>query len=259
MALCVALALIACSTPDPAPVEPPSPTEAPTPPEESPPAVTPTTVAIDIGHTPANGGATSARGVPEYEFNRRMAGELLTTLHEAGHVDSFLINAEGGEITLQDRTRLAAEGDADLLISLHHDSVQPHYLEAWEHEGHQRFYCDRFQGYSLLVSGRQAAFEQSQRWAKALGKQLVAAGLSPTLHHNEPIEGENRPLLDQDLGVYQYDGLAVLRRASMPSVILECGILVNRDEEALLNEPKHRQSITAAIMRAVEAFRTPGE
>lgn len=256
--LCLLLA--ACSKPDPAPADPPVPVGKLATVDDPVPVYLDleTIVAIDIGHTPATGGATSARGIPEYEFNKRQAGELLDALVRAGSKRSFLINPDGAEITLYDRTRLAAAGDADLLLSIHHDSVQPHYLSSWDHEGQPHPYCDLFAGYSLLVSGRQSAFADSQVLAKQLGKQLVAVGLSPTLHHNEPIDGENRPLLDRELGIYQYDGLAVLRTAAMPAVLLECGIILNRDEEARLNDEAHRSAITAAVLRGVELFRTPG-
>jgi N-acetylmuramoyl-L-alanine amidase len=42
------------------------------------------TVAIDIGHSKAQGGALSARGVFEYQFNRRLGEELYNLLQPSG-------------------------------------------------------------------------------------------------------------------------------------------------------------------------------
>lgn len=34
----------------------------------------------------------------------------------------------------------------------------------------------------------------------------------PSLHHAEPIHGENRELLDTTLGIYRFDDLTVLKK-----------------------------------------------
>src|SRR5215471_11515573 len=41
-------------------------------------------VLIDVGHTATSPGADSARGVPEYEFNLRLAGVIAQSLQEVG-------------------------------------------------------------------------------------------------------------------------------------------------------------------------------
>ena len=41
-------------------------------------------VLIDVGHTATSPGADSARGVPEYDFNLKLADVVAQSLHEAG-------------------------------------------------------------------------------------------------------------------------------------------------------------------------------
>ena len=41
-------------------------------------------VLIDVGHTAASPGADSARGVPEYEFNLKLADVIAQSLHDEG-------------------------------------------------------------------------------------------------------------------------------------------------------------------------------
>jgi N-acetylmuramoyl-L-alanine amidase len=41
-------------------------------------------VVIDVGHTAMSPGADSTRGVPEYEFNLKLAGVIAQSLHKAG-------------------------------------------------------------------------------------------------------------------------------------------------------------------------------
>ena len=153
-------------------------------------------VAVDIGHTHRAPGATSARGVSELEFNRVLANKVVATLKADGFTNAFLINGDGRIGSLTERTRQAAAGHADLFLSIHHDSVQPHYLKSWAVNGRRARYCDQFSGYSLFVSAKNPQFDQSRRAAIEIGKAFRARGLEPTLHHAEPIRGENRPLLD---------------------------------------------------------------
>ena len=98
--------------------------------------------------------------------------------------------------------------------------MQQKYIDA----GRQR----EFAGFSIFVSQRNPRYEESLRCAKAIGEALVAAGEKPSLYHAEPIAGENRPLLDRRLGVHRFDGLAVLKTATMPAVLVEAGVIVNR-------------------------------
>jgi hypothetical protein len=53
-------------------------------------------------------------------------------------------------------------------------------------------------------------------------------------------------LVDADLGIYRYDQLIVLQEAKMPSVFLEAGSIINRDEELQMNSPERRDLITAS-------------
>lgn len=211
-------------------------------------------VAVDVGHTVHSPGAVSARGIPELQFNRKLANEVLQALRIAGFTESVLINADGRIASLSERVRQANQAQASLFLSIHHDSVQPHYLGRWRVGGVTRRYSDRFHGYSLFISGDSQHFEASRRFAILTGQSLIARGLSPTLHHAEPIPGENRPLLDLTLGVYRYDDLYVLRHASMPALLLEAGVIVNREEEIRLQRPAYWQRIAASVVTAVTDF-----
>jgi len=211
-------------------------------------------VAIDIGHTLNKPGAISARGVPEFEFNRRLGTLIADSLQADGFEHSFVVNADGRIASLEARVAEARRQHAGLFIAIHHDSVQPHYLSTWTFDGRERRYCDRFRGYSVFVSAKGKRFEKSRRLAMLIGGALRARGLTPTLHHAEPIKGENRPLLDADLGVYRYDGLYVLRHSEIPAVLLEAGVILNRDEERDLSHPAYRQRIAAGVVSAVRDF-----
>ena len=132
-------------------------------------------VAVDVGHYETEPGATSARGRPELEFNRALAAALAGALEERG-LRVRVIGADGRMAVLSRRT--AAARDARFFLSIHHDSVQPHYLEEWEHEGGRRRFSDRFAGFSLFVSRRNPELERSLACASSIGAALRAAGFA---------------------------------------------------------------------------------
>jgi N-acetylmuramoyl-L-alanine amidase len=206
-------------------------------------------LAVDVGHTRQNPGAISARGIGEWQFNSALATRLVSALQRAG-VPAVLLNPDGGEISLQDRPLAARQAEATLLVSLHHDAVQPRYLSTWVWQGREQFFSDAFRGYGLFVSALNPEWRESTTVAMAIGDALLASGLRPSLHHAEQIPGEGRPLIDSRRGIYQFDNLVVLKEATMPAVLIEAGVIVHRDEELEVAKPDYQDRIVAAIVSA---------
>lgn len=178
----------------------------------------------------------------------------LETLTNMDSKKTFIINERGNDISLTERTAMADKLKADLLLSIHHDSVQPQYLLPWIYEGKEFFYCDKFNGYSLFYSERNHESESSLEFAHLLGSELQSNLFVPTLHHAEKIKGENRLLVDKEKGIYEFSDLIVLKTAKMPALLIECGIIVNRNEEILLSNPVYQKMIVLSIRNAVEKF-----
>jgi N-acetylmuramoyl-L-alanine amidase len=205
-------------------------------------------IAVDVGHYLKEPGAISARGVPEFDYNLRLARELDAALRAAGH-RTLLIGDDGLAEQLGGRAPRAK--GMDLFISIHHDSVKLRYLSMWEYEGTPRFYSDRFTGHSLFVSRLNPNASASLKCASAIGAAMRKSGFTPTPHHADPILGENRPFADEPNGVHYFDNLAVLKTATIPALLFEAGIIVNRDEELRLREPAVRKEIVAAIVSGI--------
>jgi len=212
-------------------------------------------VALDVGHTVENQGATSARGVKEYVFNLRLAKDMEKALKDAGFSQTHLFITPGAtKAQLFKRVARANALGVDLFVSIHHNDVQERYKEKWEHEGERRPYSDRFSGHSLFVSRENPRFADSLAFAHLLGIALKEQGLVYTHHHLEDVSGERRQLLDPDAGVYRYDKLVVLMHTKVPAVLVEAGIIVNRADELLLETPEHRARIAQANLAAVSRF-----
>lgn len=213
-------------------------------------------VLLDPGHGPVHRGAVGARGLDEVDYNDAFAAVLARRLVEAGFRVE-LTRQPGEEVSLDDRARLAGERGAWLLLSLHHDSAQAPLLTRVEREGRVAWRTVRpIRGYSVFVSGRSARYAESLLVAEAVGRELRALGRAPTLHHAEPIPGENRPLLDARLGIYRFDDLRVLRTAACPAVLIEVGVLPDEVDEAYVSDPARREELAAAIVQALRSQRS---
>jgi N-acetylmuramoyl-L-alanine amidase len=210
-------------------------------------------VAIDVGHDKQNSGALSARGRPEFELNLILARKIQQYLVERDFKATKLIVVDGGPDSMKQRIKLANDASPGLLISIHHDSVQPSYLTPWIYEGRNLNFSDRFSGYSLFISKRNRFPTESLRFAALLADELLIRHLEFSPHHSEDIPGEQHRLVDSQRGIYQYDNLIILHSTKSPAVLFEAGIIVNRaDELVLASEDRHRlvaEAITDAILK----------
>jgi len=225
-------------------------------------------IALDVGHVsrqpgdrctrlaPCSWGATSARGVPEYDFNLRLAGELKAGLVRAGYQSTVMLTTElRGQQGLYQRAARANAARADIFLSVHHDAVRDRFLKKWQVDGEERGYYDDARGFSLHVSRR---LPDSLRLARLVSDELMKAGLGFTTHH-EPraLVGASVPYADAKRGIYWRDRLVVLNATRMPAVLLEAGVIVNRDEELALASERFRQTFVAAVVQAVSQFCQP--
>ncbi len=204
-------------------------------------------VALDVGHYAAEPGVISASGVPEFEFNRVLALEIKKEL-EILQLKVRLIGERGDYAVLHHRTRDAR--GADLFISIHHDSVQERLLPE----------ADRFAGFSLFISRANPFPEKSLACASSIGAKMRAGGFTPSRYHADPVDGESRPFADEANGVHYYDNLAVAgRSAPMASVLVEAGVIVNREEDRRMRDPAVRARIAAAVAGGVQECLTRGK
>ena len=197
-------------------------------------------VVVDTGHTPARPGHGRQwpGGVSVQPRAERRRGGAADGAGRTGQ-------ARGGRRRRGVAGAALAAGAGCGFLHLH-----PSRFDAAE--VHRRGPPARIRGLSIFVSQRNPRYEESLRCAKAIGEAL-AAGEKPSLYHAEPIAGENRLLLDRRLGVHRFDGLAVLKTATMPAVLVEAGVIVNPDDEARVARPDTIERMARAISDGVHA------
>ena len=195
-------------------------------------------VAVDVGHSLAKPGVISVTGIAEFEYNRNLAFKVRDRLLASG-VRVRMIGEGGDFDVLHERTQAAA--GADLFVSIHHDSVQEQYLPV----------ADQFAGFSLFVSRNNPQVAKSRECASAIGAEMLKAGFTRSLYHADAVLGESRPFADEAHGVHYFDNLAVARTATMPALLFEAGVVVNRAEEARLARPETQAVMANAIAQGV--------
>jgi N-acetylmuramoyl-L-alanine amidase len=200
---------------------------------------------LDIGHTPSKFGAMSASCEKEFNYNIVLGSYLLKHLANGSAIQMSMLPQS--EISFQDRYESSAK--KDLFLSLNHDSVQERYIAR---NSLGRPTTNYASGFSIFISRKNMYFKKSLDYAQKFGEALVKQGLTPSLHHAEKIQGENRELLDQRLGIYVFDDLKVLKNAKSPAILFEAGVIVNPVDEAIVKRDEYKSKIVKAISLAFE-------
>jgi N-acetylmuramoyl-L-alanine amidase len=213
-------------------------------------------IVVDVGHTAKSEGAVSARNIPEFDFNLRLAKRIEQKLKAEGFAETRLLVTEGkARPSLVRRVDAANNLHANLFLSIHHDSVPDKFLENWEFEGKKRHFSDRFSGYSVFVSRQNPDFKTSLAFAELVAGEMKAAGQQYARQYTQAIMGRyQHPLLNKETGLYSYDQLIVLKSTRMPAVLLEAGSIINRDDELKMASAEYRDIVSSAVTMAVKEF-----
>lgn len=203
-------------------------------------------IIIDVGHNFKSPGTVSAYGDYEFNYNRLFVRDLYKTLKPYYHVN--IVGFQGDMISLENRTTNTA--NYDLFISIHHDAVQSQDLKNWVYDGKEQIYNDEVRGFGIFVSEKNPFFKKSLECATILSDELVSRGFKPNLYHSLNITNEKKQLYSQK-AVYRYDNLIVLKTARSPAILIEVGVLTNREEVKSIVTQNFRDNFNSAIKTMV--------
>ncbi|MEE0771667.1 MAG: N-acetylmuramoyl-L-alanine amidase [Anaerovoracaceae bacterium] len=198
------------------------------------------TVVIDPGHGGIDGGAQATDGTAEKDINLKISLKLKTLLEKEGvrvvmtrDEDEALYDdgQEGAIRTLKtsdmhERKRIIDDADADLAISVHLNS----FTQDSSVKGAQVFYPS---------AGDERIVEKS-----SLAAEMIQDGLNKNIN------------TDKKRTELAKDDVYLLREASCPIVITECGFLSNSEDLSNLKkdgfQKKISQSLRDSICRYLE-------
>lgn len=215
-------------------------------------------VAIDAGHGGVDPGAIGVTGLREKDLTLDIARRLRTILEATGRYQVVLTRERDEFLRLRERVERAREARADLLISLHADSISD----------------SSFRGASVYTLSDVASDREAELLAGRENRADALAGvaldpvdditasilidLAQRHTHNESSSmaqnlvtylGEATRMVSQP---NRQAGFVVLKAPDVPSALIELGYLSNRRDEQVLRSNDHRADLARAIAGAIE-------
>jgi N-acetylmuramoyl-L-alanine amidase len=215
-------------------------------------------VVIDAGHGGFDSGAVGPTGLQEKDVVLDLAQRVNQKIAEAGTIKSFLTRTGDYYIPLSDRTVIANQYQADLFVSIHINAN-----ENRNAHGCETYYCSETA--SSKEAARVAAFENAvlkydEPFKKTPGYiniEEILFNFERRLYWEESGQFAKtfqnhfeKALPFKSRGVHSAN-FFVLRRAKMPSILLETGFISNQSEESKLKTASFREEIAAAVVRGL--------
>lgn len=217
------------------------------------------TIVIDAGHGGSDPGAIGPGGTQEKDITLDVARRLQRRLEQQG-LTVLMTRAEDAKHSLQDRVDFANEHDADLFISIHVNSlpapevvsVETYYFginqDAQTLQLAQRENADS----DLSMANFRNEIEKMGNTMKFQESKGLASSIQRTLYRN--MRRVNSEI--SDWGVKR-GPFVVLLGVEVPGVLAEISVISNRQEEAKLNTPEHREQIARSLEAGIVDYLHP--
>lgn len=211
---------------------------------------------LDAGHgAPKNSGNRNWACEPEADVMRRLADALTPTLVAAG-LEVRRTRPDPTEVDYGARVALA--NDARWLVSLHSDSRAGTRL--WADPATGCFRSEGARGFAVLWSdeGEATLVAARQRLARRLATRLAEAGFHPYAGTDYPglYDGDEVPGVFVDR---HEPGrrIRLLRRPTVPSVLVETHQAWDEAEARAWEEPATREAFASALVAALADLEAP--
>jgi N-acetylmuramoyl-L-alanine amidase len=221
------------------------------------------TVVVDPGHGGIDSGAVGKNGTEEKTLTLALARLVKSEIAAAGPYDVLLTRDEDVFMSLRDRVAFFRRNGADLVISIHADSLR----------------LSQFRGASIYTLSETASDQIAHELAESENMADIVGGIdaSPeddeipgilaefTSRETDRFSLSFSSALVSELGKgiqlvknpQRHAAFAVLKAPEVPGVLLELGYLSNEEDEKLLLDPKWQKTTASLVARAVHNFFLP--
>ncbi len=220
------------------------------------------TIAVDAGHGGEDPGAIGPHGVKEKDVTLAVAKRLARAINRRPGMRAVLIRKGDYFIPLARRVALARAAHADLLISIHADSVRRRDVAG------ASVYTMSEKGASDHMAAMLARKENA---SDAIGGVMPGEVQDPLVNRiladltkRDSLDGAN--LLASEMlrqirrvgpvkyGVPKHARFVVLGAPEIPSVLVELDYISNPRRERLLRSRRHQEKLARALLAASESF-----
>jgi N-acetylmuramoyl-L-alanine amidase len=218
------------------------------------------TIAIDPGHGGIDGGANGTTGTVEKDVTLAFGLELKARLAQNPGYAIVMTREKDEFLRLDDRVRIARQANADLLISVHADTIRVRGVngatvytvsdrasdEAARALAERENLADQMAGVDVKDENRDVADILTDLIRRETHTFSIRFARSLVGELSSKIEMINNP--------HRSAGFRVLRAPDVPSVLVELGYLSDAGDEERLNDPEWRKKAVESIGAAVDGF-----
>ncbi|AKI00977.1 N-acetylmuramoyl-L-alanine amidase [Hoeflea sp. IMCC20628] len=218
-------------------------------------------IVIDAGHGGIDGGAEGPAGSTEKNVTLAFAEAFKEALEDVDGVRVAMTRTDDSFLSLSARVRKARHEEADLLISLHADSISirslrgatVYTLSDKASDALAQSLADQENRDDVIVGANlQDAPEAVAAILVDLARtetRVFSAGLARQVVNS--FEGQVK-LINNPL---RHAGFRVLQAPDVPSVLVELGYLSNHEDEKLLTDDEWRHNTARLLAQSVENYR----
>jgi N-acetylmuramoyl-L-alanine amidase len=221
------------------------------------------TVVIDPGHGGIDSGAVGKNGTEEKNLTLALGKLMKSKITTSGPYDVLMTREEDVFMSLRDRVAFFRQNNADLVISIHADSLR----------------LAQFRGASIYTLSETASDRLSHELAEMENMADIVGGLAASTEDDEVrgilAEFTSRETdrfsmafsstLVAELGKgiqlvknpQRHASFAVLKAPEVPGVLLELGYLSNEEDEKMLLDSKWQDTTATLVASAVNNFFKP--
>jgi len=220
-------------------------------------------IAIDPGHGGKDPGALGQYKVREKDIVLSIGKELASRINAVDGFKAVLTRSTDTYLPLRDRSRVAREANADLMISIHADaftkssargasvwalSLSGKSSEMGRWLAQQENSADLVGGISLD--------DKDQLLAEVLLDMSMNSTIQMSLNIGKSVLGEMKGVAVLHKGSVQQAGFVVLKSPDIPSILIETGFVSNKTEAKNLSSRAYRVKLAASIATGVVEYFT---
>ena len=219
-------------------------------------------VVIDPGHGGIDPGAHAPTGIPEKDIVFAFSQRLKARLEAKGRYRVVMTRDDDVFIPLSERVRIARAAKADLLVSIHADTISG---------------APQVRGLTVYTGSERASDAESAQVADRENKADAVAGLESEDLADEGVADilqdlirretrgfshafagkiirELSPVMKLNVKPHREARFVVLRAPDVPAVLVELGYLSSSKDTDLLTSDEWRDRMTASMSGAIDRF-----